>query len=437
MSAEIAYPDNVLPFPDRRLLSRRGGDRRVQEPERGMDAVRRICEALSQHMSVDKLVEQALCTALEVVGAEAGSILLAEPDSRQLVFQHVVGGRAEGLRGTALASTQGLAGAVFTSGKPLVVPDAKQDPRHFPDMDEVYGYSTRDMIVVPLKRWEGEPIGVLEVMNKLDGRLDESDLIILSIISALTATMIERARLFEKAKLAEWSQTLERRVQEQVTELERLGRLKRFFSPQLAEALISRGDEDLLKSHRREIIVVFLDLRGFTAFAETAEPEEVMGVLGEYHAEMGRLVVEYQATLERFTGDGMMVFFNDPVPIPDAAEQAVRMAVAMRERVATTLHPKWVKLGYDLGLGVGVASGYATLGVIGFEGRQDYGAIGTVTNMAARLCGEARPLQILVSQRFLHKVEDLVEVELVGDLSLRGFHRPVKAYNLLALKERR
>lgn len=427
--------DNVIPFPDRRLSNRRDGDRWYQDRERDMDAVRRICEALSQQISVDKLVEQALCTALEVVGAEAGSVLLAEPDAKQLVFKHVVGGNARMLRRTAMSWTQGLAGAVFTSGTPLVVPDVKQDPRHFSDMDEAYGYTTRDMIVLPLKRWEGEPIGVLEVLNKREGRLNDDDLAILSIISALTATMIEQARLFEKAKLAEWSQTLEQRVREQVTEIERLGRLKRFFSPPLVEAILSRGDEDLLKSHRREVTVVFLDLRGFTTFAEAAEPEEVMGVLAEYHAEMGRLIVGYQATLERFTGDGMMVFFNDPVPIPNAGEQAVRMALAMRELVVSKLHPKWVKLGYDLGLGVGIASGYATLGVIGFEGRQDYGAIGTVTNLAARLCGEAEPFQILVGRRFLHNLEDLVEAELVGELSLKGFQRPVKAYNIVALKQ--
>src|SRR5262249_43572825 len=212
---------------------------------------------------------------------------------------------------------------------------------------------------------------------------------------------------------AEWSRTLERRVEEQVGQLEQLGRLKRFFSPQLAELIVAGGADDPLKTHRREVTVVFLDLRGFTAFAETAEPEEVMSVLREYHAEMGKLILEHEGTLERFTGDGMMIFFNDPVPVPDAAERAVRMAVAMRGRVQH-LAVGWEKRGYDLALGVGIAQGYATIGAIGFEGRWDYGAIGTVTNLAARLCGEAKGGQILVSSRAAGVLEGLVELEEVG-----------------------
>jgi class 3 adenylate cyclase/CheY-like chemotaxis protein len=233
-------------------------------------------------------------------------------------------------------------------------------------------------------------------------------------------------------QLAGWNRTLEQRVQEQVAQLERLGKLKRFFSPQLAELIVSGDAEDPLKSHRREVTVVFLDLRGFTAFAETSEPEEVMGVLREYHAEMGRLILAHEGTLERFTGDGMMIFFNDPVPVPDAPQRAIRMAVAMRARVDELL-VKWKKRGYDLDFGVGVAQGYATIGAIGFEGRMDYGAIGTVTNLAARLCGEARPGQILVSQRVLGAVEDLVEAEELGGLTLKGFSKAVPAFNVLRL----
>ncbi len=233
--------------------------------------------------------------------------------------------------------------------------------------------------------------------------------------------------------IQEWNQKLEQRVMEQVGELERIARLKRFVSPQIAELVISSGGEKLLDSHRREITVVFCDLRGFTAFAETAEPEEVMGVLREYHGAMGKLIFEFEGTLERFAGDGLMVFFNDPLPCPDPAARAVRMAVAMRNRV-DELVVQWQKRGYDLQLGVGIAQGYATMGAIGFEGRWDYGAIGTVTNLAARLCGEAKPGQILISRRLLATVEDLAEAEPVGELSLKGFHRPVTAYNLLRVK---
>ena len=237
----------------------------------------------------------------------------------------------------------------------------------------------------------------------------------------------------QAAELSEWNQTLEQRVSEQVTQLDRLGRLKRFFSPQLAELIVAGGADDPLKTHRREVTVVFLDLRGFTAFAETAEPEEVMGVLREYHAEMGKLILEHEGTLERFAGDGMMIFFNDPAPVPNPAERAIRMALIMRERVQE-LTDKWRKLGYDLDFGVGIAQGYATIGAIGFEGRWDYGAIGTVTNLAARLCGEAKPGQILIAQRLLGTVEAVVEAEAVGELTLKGFHRPVAAFNVLRLK---
>jgi len=237
----------------------------------------------------------------------------------------------------------------------------------------------------------------------------------------------------QAVQLTEWNKTLEERVHEQVTQLERLGRLKRFFSPQLAELIVAGGAEDPLKTHRREVTVVFLDLRGFTAFAETSEPEEVMGVLREYHAEMGKLILEHEGTLERFTGDGMMIFFNDPTPVPNPAERALRMAVAMRDRVAEMI-AKWRKRGYHLDFGVGIAQGYATIGAIGFEGRWDYGAIGTVTNLAARLCGEAKPGQILISQRLLGTVEDLIEVEPVGELTLKGFSRPVTTHNVLRLR---
>ena len=238
----------------------------------------------------------------------------------------------------------------------------------------------------------------------------------------------------QAAELAELNRTLEARVRQQVDELERVGRLKRYLSPQLAELIVSSGDESVLESHRREITVVFCDLRGYTAFAETAEPEELMGMLREYHAALGGLIFEYEGTLERFAGDGLMVWFNDPLPCEDPAGRAVRMALAMRGRV-DRLADTWRKRGHELGFGVGIAQGYATLGRIGFEGRFDYAAIGTVTNLAARLCGEAESGQILVSQRVHAAVEELAEAEAVGELTLKGFVRAVPTYNVLALKE--
>jgi class 3 adenylate cyclase len=232
-----------------------------------------------------------------------------------------------------------------------------------------------------------------------------------------------------RQELTEWNRTLEQRVADGVRELEKIGRLKRFFSPQLAELIVAGGADDPLKSHRREITVVFLDLRGFTAFTETAEPEEVMGVLGEYHAAMGRLIVEHEGTLERFSGDGMMVFFNDPVLIADPAPRAVRMAQAMQQEVGA-LSLGWKRRGYDLAMGIGIAQGYATIGGIGFPGRIDYGAIGTVTNLAARLCSEAVGGEILLSQRVQGLLDGCIATETAGELTLKGFHRPVPAFRV-------
>jgi adenylate cyclase len=235
-------------------------------------------------------------------------------------------------------------------------------------------------------------------------------------------------------EIARWNATLERRVAEQVAELEQMGRLKRFFSPPLADAILAGGAADPLRPHRREISVVFLDLRGFTAFAEMSEPEEVSEVLAAYHGEVGRIIQAHEGTLERFTGDGMMIFFNDPVPVPNAEERAVRMAEAMRARVRV-LAGEWRRRGYDLDLAMGIAKGYATIGAIGFEGRQDYAAIGSVTNLAFRLCTEAGGDQILISQRIHAAVADLVNVKEVGPLQLKGFHRPVAAYEIVDLRK--
>jgi class 3 adenylate cyclase len=256
-------------------------------------------------------------------------------------------------------------------------------------------------------------VGVLAVESPKPGAFDELDEILLTIVANQAATAIDNARTYQM--------------------VEKLGRLKRFFSPQLAELIVTGGADDPLKTHRRDVTVVFLDLRGFTAFAETAEPEEVMSVLREYHAEMGRLILEHEGTLERFTGDGMMIFFNDPTPVADPAQRAVRMALAMRERV-TPLCERWRKRGHELDLGIGIAQGYATIGAIGFEGRWDYGAIGTVTNLAARLCGEAKSAQILVSRRVASDAEEIVETEPVGPLVLKGLAKPVPAFNVVGLK---
>ena len=236
----------------------------------------------------------------------------------------------------------------------------------------------------------------------------------------------------QAAELAEWKRTLEARVDEQVAQLERLGRLRRYLSPQIAELVLSAPDETVLKSHRREVAVLFCDLRGFTAFSEEVEPEEVMTALSEFHEAVGPLINSFAATVGFFAGDGLMVFFNDPLPCPDPAEQAVRLAVAMRSRMATVTE-RWKGLAHNLGFGVGIAVGYATLGEVGFAGRYDYAVIGNVCNLAARLCDSAVSGQIVISPRVRTVVEHLVEVEPVGDLHLKGFHKPVTATNVVSL----
>lgn len=235
----------------------------------------------------------------------------------------------------------------------------------------------------------------------------------------------------QAAALANLNQTLTQRVEEQLVELERIGRLKRFLPPQVAK-LVSSGDGSLLESHRREISVVFCDLRGFTSFAEAAEPEEVISVLREYHDTLGVLVDKFEGTVERFTGDGLLVLFNDPLPCDDPSGTAVRMAVEMRTEVARLI-AKWDRYGHDLGFGVGIAHGYATLGCIGFRGRFQYSVTGTVANLASRLCDKALDGQILVDAKVCAQVQALAELERLGDLELKGFRRPVQAFNVRSL----
>ncbi len=248
--------------------------------------------------------------------------------------------------------------------------------------------------------------------------------------ATLEAQTTELAELNQD--LAELNQDLEKRVADQLVELERISHLKRFFSPQLAELIVSSGDNKFMESHRQEITVVFCDLRNFTEFSATAEPEEQLRVLREYHEVVGSLIFRYEATLEHFAGDGVMSFFNDPMPCPDPAARTVRMAIDMRDEVDELLK-KWGKRGFELGFGVGVALGYATLGQVGFEGQFHYMAIGSVANLASRLCDQAQNGQILITQRVYAEVEDLAKVESIGELTFKGFHKPVPAFQVLGM----
>ena len=270
-------------------------------------------------------------------------------------------------------------------------------------------------------------------------RTDEANKLVTEknrVLEGLYSELRDKTRQVEEqaAELAEWNATLETRVSEQVSQLGRYSRLTRFLSPKVSDLIMSADTDEPLKPRRSEITVVYIDLRGFTSFTETAEPEEVMNVLGQYHAELGRCIVEYDGTIEHFAGDGLMVLFNAPMPVENHEMRAVQMALAMRKALSV-LSVAWRKRGHMLGFGVGIAGGYATIGTIGFEQRRDYGSVGSVSNLAARLCGDAKDTQILIAPRILAKIEANVDVESVGELTLKGFQRPVHAHNVLATRQ--
>jgi adenylate cyclase len=337
-----------------------------------------------------------------------------------------------------------LSGRVVLERAAIHIPDVLNDPEYRRREAQKVG-KYRTLLGVPLLRG-GEPIGVVFLVRtearpftekQIDLVMSFADQAIIAIENArLLAEVQEKSRQVEDqaAQLAEWNRTLETRVTEQVSQLGRMSKLTRFLSPKISELIMSGEADDPLKTRRSEVTVVYVDLRGFTAFTETADPEEVMGVLREYHAELGRAIMAFDGTIEHFAGDGAMILFNAPLPIENHELQAIRMTLQIRDAVAA-LASGWKKRGYALGFGAGIAGGYATIGTIGFEERLDYGAIGTVCNLAARLCGEADDGQILISPRVFAKMESYLEGTHVGELPLKGFHRPVAAYNVVGIRK--
>jgi adenylate cyclase len=285
----------------------------------------------------------------------------------------------------------------------------------------------RSIVHVPMLQSE-QLVGALVIYRQEVQPFTEKQIELLKNFAAQAVIAIENTRLLND--LNKLNQQLEQRVANQVGEIERMSRLRRFLPPQVADLIVASGAEKQLESHRREITALFCDLRGFTGFSESADPEDVMTLLRDYHTAIGEIVIKYGGTLERFAGDGVMVIFNDPVPVENPALQAVLMALDMRGAIEGMIE-KWRDLGHDLGFGIGIAHGFATLGTIGFEGRFDYAAIGTVSNVASRLCDEAKPGQILISARVRQAVEKAVTIEPVGEFALKGIRRPMMTYNVL------
>jgi class 3 adenylate cyclase len=333
-----------------------------------------------------------------------------------------------------------VSGRVMLTKSVIRIEDVLSDP----DYDKRFPrrMAFRRMLGIPMLR-EGDPIGVIVVGWVQAAPVVKAQEELLKTFADQAVIAIENARLLKELRertdeletqsqeVAKLNQQLERRVADQVGEIERMSRLRRFLPPQVVDLIIASGTEKRLESHRREITALYCDLRGFTGFSESSDPEDVMLLLREYHAALGEIIIKYSGTLEHYAGDGVMVFFNDPIPVPNPALQAVHAALDMRTAIGS-LTEKWRRLGHELGFGVGIAHGFATLGIIGFEGRFDYAAIGTVSNVASRLCDEAKPGQILISPRVLMAVEDAVTVEPGGDFTLKGISRPLAAYNVLS-----
>jgi adenylate cyclase len=340
------------------------------------------------------------------------------------------------------AKPESLVGRAVLERRIVHVHDILAEPGYaYSALQKSLGFRT--IATVPMLR-QGEAIGAIAVYRTDVAPFSDGQIALLQTFANQAVIAVDNARSFaeiqeqtrtireQAVELAEWNRTLEMRVADQVAQLGRMSRLTRFLSPKVSDLIMS--SEGTLNARRAEITVVYVDLRGFTSFTELAEPEEVMSVLRQYHHELGNLIMKHDGTIEHFAGDGMMIMFNAPLPVEDHEFRAIGMALAMRAALSE-LSSSWRKRGHELGFGVGIASGYATIGTIGFEQRLDYGAIGQAPNMAARLCGEAKDMQILIAPRVFAKVEGRVEVEAVGNLMLKGFHRPIPAFNVIGLRD--
>jgi len=413
-------------------LDKTQAEEELRSRNRELFALLEIAQTTANGLEQEKILNATLQKSMELFGFDVGYIRTLDKESRNLVVRAASGlSSPEFLRTSySLDSPEPVLGkTVFKTQKPHISADIRKDPAFKARTMEREGLVSLAMVPIVAK---GDVHGFVGLGSKRFHDFSEVELRLISNSCAQLGTAMANAQLFDgvRARTAE----LERRVHEQLAEIERLERLKRFFSPHLAESILVGGESDPLRVRRREITAVFVGLKGFTAFAGYYEPEEAVSVLARYHREMGRLILEYGGTLERCTCEDMVILFNDLVEVANPAERAVRMAVAMRERMKD-LSREWCLLGYDLGFGVGIAQGYVTLGGIGYEGQIDYGSIGRVTSLAFRLCDEANHDQILVSQRAVGSLGDLVQSEFLGNWTLKGFPSPIKVHTVLRLRD--
>ena len=432
--AETFADQAVIAIENTRLLSEL---RELLEQQTATSEVLRVIS--SSPGELEPVFQAMLQNARRICEAEFGVLNQCEGEALRAVAMHgAPQAFVEERRRNPLIRPppQTALGRVVATKQPVQIADIVNEPHYF---DVPSGYSAvvltklsgaRTVLAVPMLK-ENELIGAIVIYRTEVRPFSDKQIELVKSFAAQAVIAIENARLLND--LNKLNQQLEQRVADQVSEIERIGRLRRFLPPQVADLIVASGTEKQLEGHRREITALFCDLRGFTGFSESSDPEDVMELLREYHAAIGGIINKYGGTLERYAGDGVMVVFNDPIPVDNPALQAVLMAIDMRAAIGELIE-KWRKLGHDIGFGIGIAHGFATLGTIGFEGRFDYAAIGTVSNVASRLCDEAKPGQILISPRVLMAVEKDITVELVGDFTLKGIRRPLTAHNVLASK---
>jgi class 3 adenylate cyclase/putative methionine-R-sulfoxide reductase with GAF domain len=394
---------------------------------------------------LDPVFAAMLASATHICEAKFGNLFLREGETFRAVAWHGEATYVENWRQEPLTiktDVPDIPLARLAATKQRVhIADLRQDVAYkagfAPLVTLVDKGGARSLLIVPMLK-ERTLVGAIAIYRQEVRPFSEKQVQLLENFAAQAVIAIENARLLGELRerteeVVKLNERLEQRVTDQVGEIERMGRLRRFLPPQVADLIVASGSEKQLESHRREITALFCDLRGFTGFSESSDPEDVMALLRDYHAAIGEIIIKYSGTLERYAGDGVMVVFNDPVPVDNPALQAVLMALEMRDAIGA-MTDKWRRMGHDIGFGIGIAHGFATLGTIGFEGRFDYAAIGTVSNVASRLCDEAKPGQILISPRVLMEIEDAIAVEPVGEFTLKGIRRPLAAYNVLAAR---